>query len=461
MFVQFQKTIFFWIFFIFCVSFFPIHEGKADPVSVGESQSFLVSAYYSPLPGQKSYVWGSYEADLRVNGQGIRSANFTKVYPGMLAGPSSYPFGTKINIPGIGTGTIHDRGGAIIEGKNYDRIDVWMGWGDDGRIRALNWGMREVFGTIMPEETPDKVLFSVLPASAQKNWENISNETPVSLSVGSRGNGVNRLQNFLYDHGYLKVDPTGYYGVKTQQAVFDFQKEYEIVYSWESPGAGVFAPQTQEKAKSLSFSFHDSVVEVASENLNSSSLSLEPKVVTSEKKNSNKKESFEYKKEYAVLEPNLETGDVGDSILRLQLVLRGLGYYSGETSGKYDAKTKEAVFAYQKYHGVVSSKNDLGAGRFGPQTYTHLSTALIEKRKQGNLGIAQDDFITAEQLALRRKEIQLASYAVGYGDRNDQVKQLQEELIARGFLEGGLNTGYYGDKTKKAIGVYQTFLESA
>ena len=149
----------------YIVSLLFTHSVWADPVAVGERQQFVVSAYYSPLPGQKVYVMGSYEADVRLNGQGLRGADFTKVYPGMLAAPPSYPFGTKISIPGVGVGTVHDRGGAIQEGGSGDRIDVWMGWGDDGRVRAMQWGMKSVTGTIMANGTPDAPAFSVLPTT--------------------------------------------------------------------------------------------------------------------------------------------------------------------------------------------------------------------------------------------------------------------------------------------------------
>ncbi|MCK5471681.1 hypothetical protein KAI54_00645, partial [Candidatus Gracilibacteria bacterium] len=77
--------------------------------------SFVISAYYSPLPNQRVYFRGSFEADKRLNGNGTNGADGTQVYPGMLAAPKSYPFGMKIEIPGLGVGAIHDRGGAIVK----------------------------------------------------------------------------------------------------------------------------------------------------------------------------------------------------------------------------------------------------------------------------------------------------------------------------------------------------------
>jgi 3D (Asp-Asp-Asp) domain-containing protein len=113
-----------------------------------EKRKLLVTAYYSPLPDQDFYIRGSYEADIRLNGRGTNGADGTEVYVGMLAAPRTYPFGTRVSIPGLGVGEVHDRGGAILAGKDYDRIDVWMGHGEEGLARALNWGARVVEGEV-------------------------------------------------------------------------------------------------------------------------------------------------------------------------------------------------------------------------------------------------------------------------------------------------------------------------
>src|SRR3989338_9310092 len=111
-------------------------------------KTFKISAYYSPCPGQTRYATGTYEGDIKLNGNGTNGADGTPVYPGMIAAPKTYEFGTKMDIPGIGIVAVHDRGGAIratngVEGV-YDRLDVWMGYGDKGLERALNWGKRTV-----------------------------------------------------------------------------------------------------------------------------------------------------------------------------------------------------------------------------------------------------------------------------------------------------------------------------
>jgi 3D (Asp-Asp-Asp) domain-containing protein len=111
-------------------------------------KTFIISAYYSPLPCQQRYYTGSYESEKRLNGNGTNGADGKEVYPGMIAAPRTYSFGTKMDIPGIGIVAVHDRGGAIVSTDAgrfaYDRLDVWMGYGDKGLERALNWGKRTI-----------------------------------------------------------------------------------------------------------------------------------------------------------------------------------------------------------------------------------------------------------------------------------------------------------------------------
>ena len=139
------------------VSFSPSLAFADDSTSSDDgSRDFIVTAYYSPLPDQSVYIRGSYEADKRLNGNGTNGASGHEVYPGMLAGPKTYAFGTKIYFDGIGIGTIDDRGGAIIPAGSgtvaHDRIDIWMGSGEDGLARALTFGRRTLHGRVVSSD---------------------------------------------------------------------------------------------------------------------------------------------------------------------------------------------------------------------------------------------------------------------------------------------------------------------
>jgi len=60
----------------------------------------------------------------------------------VAADPKVYPFGTRLQIPGYGTGIVEDVGGAI-KGRH---IDVWM----PSHETALRWGRRNLKVTPLP-----------------------------------------------------------------------------------------------------------------------------------------------------------------------------------------------------------------------------------------------------------------------------------------------------------------------
>ncbi len=213
------------------------------------AQTFQVSAYYSPLPNQYAYVSGSYAQDLRMNGNGTHGADGTAVYVGMISAPSKYSFGTKIYIPGLGVGTVHDRGGVIYSTKGYDRLDIWMGYGDEGRIRALKWGRQMVEGEIVDVNTQEGFVFDgVVVTDENKNISVDYFRTNLWLSIQNTGEikkEIKKIQEFLGSR------QTGYYGGRTQKFVLDFQLQYGIVHSSSDVGAGTWGPKTRKVANRI------------------------------------------------------------------------------------------------------------------------------------------------------------------------------------------------------------------
>lgn len=139
---------------VVCSSFAPL------TTSAYESQFFLVSAYYSPLPGQSYYLHGDYESEVKINGRGTHGASGQEVRPGMIAAPKNYPFGAKIALEGIGVGTVLDRGGAIVEADqsgSFTRLDLYMGAGEEGLCRAIKFGMKSVYGTVFTLEESEQI----------------------------------------------------------------------------------------------------------------------------------------------------------------------------------------------------------------------------------------------------------------------------------------------------------------
>lgn len=70
-----------------------------------------------------------------------------------------------------------------------------------------------------------------------------------SLRMGSRGEGVRGLQEFLATEGVFNAEATGYFGVLTQSALQKWQASHGVVSSGnaQTTGWGVFGPATRAK----------------------------------------------------------------------------------------------------------------------------------------------------------------------------------------------------------------------
>ena len=410
------------------------------PASMAESQpmekrKLLVTAYYSPLPDQEFYIRGSYEADIRLNGRGTNGADGTEVYTGMLAAPKSYPFGTRVSIPGLGVGEVHDRGGAIYAHQDYDRIDVWMGRGEEGLARALNWGARLVEGEVYftPHQVEPGLSFgwvsAQLPASAEARLRNrtIANSqtvtqpasvsTPVSdpvekqivaesepetrkdverleekkglLSVGlgkdSSGEAVSQLQQMLWELGYYDGTLTGSYDDATMTAVYAFQLENDVVDSEWDAGAGYFGKKTKEamlavvdrKISVISDYPKEAQVWVPAKRVLPVIASLEAPSYEKERQELYFSEELMNTKvvQEITLGSELDLRDENEEVVNLQNILIKNGYLeSGLNTGYFGQKTAQAVLQFQLDKGIVSSALDSGAGRVGPQTLSSLNS---------------------------------------------------------------------------------------
>ncbi|MBN2096533.1 peptidoglycan-binding protein [Candidatus Peregrinibacteria bacterium] len=427
-----------------------------------EKRMLMVSAYYSPLPNQSFYMRGSYEADIRLNGRGTNGADGTQVYTGMLAAPRTYPFGTRIRIPGLGVGEVHDRGGAIKARASYDRIDVWMGYGEEGLSRALNWGMRLVEGEVYftPHQVEPGLSFgwvsSTLPQSTLSRLQAKTMINPQAftqpITRSSSQASIRELQEALRLFGYYHGAVDGVYTDETRDAVLLFQIDEGVIPSKSALGAGYFGPKTQQALKTKS------------ENFNSRILIEQQRL----------------KDNLKALSVGLGKNAEGDEVYRVQQMLWELGYYRGDLNGQYNAVTIDAVFRFQKDNGIVQNDWDTGAGYFGKQTHQALAAAVdrrIEKLKKYPVEMqvwvpAKVDLPTLNQLSAPANPFDrtlsfdvefktvdsspLFNQDLSLNDRGTEVARLQNLLIKEGYLAEGLDTGYFGAQTQNALVRFQT-----
>jgi peptidoglycan hydrolase-like protein with peptidoglycan-binding domain/3D (Asp-Asp-Asp) domain-containing protein len=350
-----------------------VEEKLAEPTG-GQKQTFVISAYYSPIKGQAKYVTGSYSGDIRLNGGGVHGADGTDCYPGMIAAPKGYDFGTKMNIPGIGIVAVHDRGGAIVHsgqrGNSYDRLDVWMGYGDAGLKRAMKWGKRTVDVVVYginadikeeiylegysPSEkyaiantltfNSDEIFNK--PAMAVEEEKNVVAFTR-TLTLGNKGEEVGRMQKILKDLGYYQGEINSVFDSATQKAVKKFQVGEKIVAHENAYGAGYVGPKTM---KLLGARFGVPTAKAAETVANVSAF-----------------------------QRDLKSGDSGEDVRELQKELKRINLLGIEATGIYGELTAHAVFKFQQVNRLAGDKSSPGAGIFGPITRAALNSLVAER----------------------------------------------------------------------------------
>lgn len=377
-------------------------DGSPQPESTSDAvfpytKTFTISAYYSPLPCQDRYTTGSYEGDIRLNGNGVHGADGTDVYPGMIAAPRSYAFGTKMDIPSIGIVAVHDRGGAIVASNSpgyYDRLDVWMGYGDKGLKRALNWGKRTVevvvYGandsiseqitldgysaeetdrsqcgneaTSMPVVT-ESVEVKVEPKTVETVSESeVSTISSVSINLatdlksGDSGANVRHLQSELKRLNFYRGEITGYYGDLTEHAVFKFQQSQKLVIERSSAFAGKFGPKTRDRMNEIvaSRNYSSAMVAEATTKYRKTLVADAGETDQSIPADRNRKR---------ILATQLQFGMKGPDISALQKFLKEKGFFDGGLITEYFGPvTLEAVIEFQISNNIIKSKADKGAG---------------------------------------------------------------------------------------------------
>lgn len=387
-------------------------------------KTFIVSAYYSPLPNQRVYFRGSYDADRRLNGNGTNGADGTEVYPGMLAAPKTYSFGIKLEIPGLGVGAIHDRGGAIVpegqRGFKHDRLDVWMGKGEEGLARALQWGVRTVTAKVYPASHTIAESFT-LPS--------MGSVFVAELKLGDSGELVSRLQEELKTYGYYREAITSTFDENTEKALLGYQLTRNIVASADDPGAGVLGPRTREKLNGEIFARSwqppASLVAKTNSNSGSSNQAYVASVNTSSAANSR-------------FPVTLSLGDTGSRVKDLQVALTEAGYYECEINGIYNEKMEDCIFEFQQEKNILASRDEFGAGFFGEKTRSALSKALDANEDKLKMLIAD----------------RLPAGTSQPGESGAAISKLQEGLKTLGYLEADFSSEY-DESTKLAVVKFQ------
>jgi len=308
-----------------------------------ERSDFVVTAYYSPLPGQSRYHKSNYREEVMLNGLGKVTASGSSIYKGVVAAPSTLAFGTLIEIDGVGFFRVEDRGSAIQNWDEEIRIDVWKGFGEDAMNQSMHWGIRNRQGWVYPN-----AVNNITPYLFNSN-----------LGIGSSGRDVENLQYQLKQLGFFNHSVTGYYGDITADSVYEYQLFKNIVPNREFLGAGNLGPGTRRRLNHLNES-----LKLLKENKREANISAPP----SKHYNDIIKDLYSR---------NLSKGDTDYNVYLLQQKLNKAGLFEWPRyTYQYGDATRNAVLNFQLKHGVVARRDQQGAGVFGPATREKMKQVL-------------------------------------------------------------------------------------
>lgn len=372
---------------------------------------YVVSAYYSPLPGQERYATGTYVGDIKLNGGGVTTASGVKVAeaPGaFIAAPSCFEFGTILEFDGMGNYIVLDRGGAI---KN-NRLDLWLGYGDAGLNAALSWGKRTVTVTNLGKDAQVDLAAKaewILPPAKKYLTTLTSNPFDLleNLKLGDTGASVAVLQQLLSDLGYYNGEVDGYFGAETKSAILDMELDYgEVIQVGINP-LGILGEKSVEEIQTLVVNTRKRYLETLPQN-------------------------------------NMGKGATGEDVLRLQKALRLLGYTVDFTS-VFDDLTQQALTEYQLDNGLIDTEDDLSAGYFGELTRVELEESIKSAFPDNVVGASSEDvnykFLT---------EVDKFKDNLKLGVSSNEVRRLQDVLSKMNYLRVE-PTGYFGSVTENAV----------
>lgn len=315
-----------------------------------------------------------------MNGKWTNGASGKEVFEWMLAAPRNYPFGTKIYFEWYGIGEVQDRGGAIVEAGNrwhsYDRIDIWMGYGDEGLQRAKIWWQRTIKGKIVIPSSENSLKFS------QSELGDIGNlkVTPESLEPE-----VKKLQEIFTKADLYDGEIDGKY-TSIEQELIAFQIDSWIVKDKEDWGAGYFWNKTIAALRKK-YGIDSPLIEEPASNFSTFNHSFESKM-------------YKIVLDYGELEINPDSED--DDIRMFQEFMIKIWEYNWSIDGQYSS-IEQSLIDLQKRVGVIENRDDWWAGHFGSKTKTALwqyfgeqaqEQEIIEEPKEYSLSEKQIERLT-------------------------------------------------------------------
>ena len=228
------------------------------------------------------------------------------------------------------------------------------------------------------------------------------------VKQGSKGDDARLVQQRLADLGYLTGKVDGSFGAESVKALKAFQEKNGLKADGVA-GSGTNAVLFSHLALRADY-VAPAVPTATPDSIATPAPSYEP--VT---------------KDNVVV---IREGTTGTAVLRLQQRLTQLGYYNSVQDGQCKADDVAAIRAFQRMNGL---KVD-GVAGYDTQSILYSSTAIMDN---GQMAGAVETHTTLKK-----------------GMSGEAVRQLQQRLIALGYLSGKAD-GIYGTDTAEAVYNFQ------
>ncbi len=350
------KSISFILFTIFLFFTF----SKSISFASSNETYFIVTAYYSPLPNQKHYTTGSYYWDIRLNWKGHTTASWKAVKQWMLAAPTKYPFWTKIYFNWYGIWAVEDRWWAIVKAwvrwYEYDRIDIWMWYGDEWLMRAKKWGKRKIKWKVVSRNSKTNLKFS---KNVLNGIENIK-VNPKTHKISD----VKKLQeNFKKLGLYSWNIDWNYKNIK--ETIIDFQIKNKIIISRNDEAAWWFGPKTY---LTIIKKYWNSDILIKQKKSKLIETSKKVKIILDHEEI---KLNWDFPQEIEVK--------------KLQSLFKNLWMYKWDINGNFE-NIKRPLLDFQKKVWIIKNDNSWGAWYFWEKTkaalITHFENQNINRQRK-------------------------------------------------------------------------------
>ncbi|MBW4632645.1 MAG: peptidoglycan-binding protein [Iphinoe sp. HA4291-MV1] len=165
---------------------------------------------------------------------------------------------------------------------------------------------------------------------------------PNALNLGDSGSQVRELQQDLQQLGYFRVNPTGYFGPTTQEAVARFQQDYRIVPSGVADSQTLGAITTAIGERSYGQSSGQSYGQSSGQSYGQSS-------------GQSYGQSYEQSSGCSTATGDICQGERSQRVTVVQQRLQNLGFFRGDLTGYYGPATRDAVVQFQRYYGLETT----------------------------------------------------------------------------------------------------------